>query len=103
MTSPLTGGGCGRVRRRTPRTPSRGSCAAICGFPSAPVIGARIPERAGQPDRGEDRDHLGGRGSTRLDGEPIRVPGDGEAPELREADERALRQVTRAAPGDDVL
>ena len=70
---------------------------------SLPLIGFWIPEWTGQTKRVEDRHYLIGCGSTRFDGETIRVPMDGELPELVEINKRPARNIMGGAPEIDGL
>src|SRR5262245_7305846 len=70
---------------------------------SAPLIGFWIPKRAGQTEQVEDRYHFVGRRPTRFDSEPVRVPMNGELPQLLEIHEGPSRNVVRRAPLIDGL
>src|SRR5262245_22696072 len=63
----------------------------------------RVPERPGEAKALEDRAHLVGLRAARVDAQARGVPRGGEAPELRDRDERAHRRVLGATPRGDVL
>ena len=68
-----------------------------------PAIGAGIPEWARQTDSGKDLHHFIGRGTARIDGQPVCIPSGGQTPKLSQRKYRPLGHAMVRTPSPDML